>query len=623
MARNNKLKKGALDLSSIFPVDGTENAKLVHLTNETDGSVKVDNSALDTKVSDLETADSTEQARAEAAELVLTTGLAAEAVTARAAEGANATAIAQEASRAAAAEAVIQADVDQNELDADAAIAAEAVTARAAELANATAISDEETRALAAEAAIQADVDQNELDSDAAELALSNRLDTLEADPTTKLYVDGQITAALASEMTFRGSINASSEVTIASPDNGDVWVVTTGGAAGAHQLGGLDLEAGDMVVVQTKDNAGSPLVDGNGDPEPQYHLIQKNLTDFISKTDSDAADATLQSNLDAVEAAALSARNTIQADIDQNELDGDGDRAAIRSEFASVDAAIRIEFADADAIIQADVDSNETARDAADALLSADTQSVFSQLELAVAALIRGDHFHSGRVVQSAIAGFVLADGQNFVMDLGQSFQNNMFMLHIDGQQMDPKLSGAGEWDLGSYDAGSSVFTSSSGAGGQYIQLTWQPQIDSVISFNGVKQSSGISVSHSASYSGGGGATPDFTANGGSQEFYAISLFANNGGTTSQSPTDSFATLYDVTDEASLVSTLDGMSMSTSLALVPAGATSSNIMVNVGMVSGGFVLEDGKIVLENTWYEVGTVNSTVTEWDLYYYVWA
>ena len=43
--------------------------------------------------------------------------------------------------------------------------------------------------------AVQDDVDQNELDSDAADLALSNRLDTLEADPVTQTYVDGINTA--------------------------------------------------------------------------------------------------------------------------------------------------------------------------------------------------------------------------------------------------------------------------------------------------------------------------------------------------------------------------------------------------------------------------------------------
>ena len=47
----------------------------------------------------------------------------------------------------------------------------------------------------AAVAAVQADVDQNELDSDAADLALSNRLDVLEADPTTQAYVDNAVSA--------------------------------------------------------------------------------------------------------------------------------------------------------------------------------------------------------------------------------------------------------------------------------------------------------------------------------------------------------------------------------------------------------------------------------------------
>ncbi len=42
---------------------------------------------------------------------------------------------------------------------------------------------------------VQADVDQNELDSDSADTALSNRLDTLEADPTTQTIVDNLETA--------------------------------------------------------------------------------------------------------------------------------------------------------------------------------------------------------------------------------------------------------------------------------------------------------------------------------------------------------------------------------------------------------------------------------------------
>ena len=126
--------------------------------------------------------------------------------------------------------AAVQADVDQNEADADAAIALKAdiasptftgtpaaptagagtnttqlattafVTAAVAAVIDsapgaldtlnelAAALGDDANFATTITnsiAAVQADVDQNEVDSDAAESALSGRLDTLEADPTT------------------------------------------------------------------------------------------------------------------------------------------------------------------------------------------------------------------------------------------------------------------------------------------------------------------------------------------------------------------------------------------------------------------------------------------------------
>jgi multidrug efflux pump subunit AcrA (membrane-fusion protein) len=74
----------------------------------------------------------------------------------------------------------MQADIDQNEADADAADAA--LSARLDTL-------EADPTTAAAVAAVQADVDQNETDSDAAEAALSARLDTLEADPTTAAAV--------------------------------------------------------------------------------------------------------------------------------------------------------------------------------------------------------------------------------------------------------------------------------------------------------------------------------------------------------------------------------------------------------------------------------------------------
>ena len=104
----------------------------------------------------------------------------------------------------------VQADVDQNEADADAAIALErgridAILASAdadkdtfveiVSLINSVDTANDNAFAAyvlsndAAVAAVQADVDQNETDSDAADAALSGRLDVLEADPTTAAAV--------------------------------------------------------------------------------------------------------------------------------------------------------------------------------------------------------------------------------------------------------------------------------------------------------------------------------------------------------------------------------------------------------------------------------------------------
>ena len=113
--------------------------------------------------------------------------------------------------------AAVQADVDQNESDADAAIAVErgridAILASAdadkdtfAEIVTLiNSVDTENDNAFAAYvlsndaavAAVQSDVDQNEIDGDAADAALSGRLDTLEADPTTQSAVDAKLNIA-------------------------------------------------------------------------------------------------------------------------------------------------------------------------------------------------------------------------------------------------------------------------------------------------------------------------------------------------------------------------------------------------------------------------------------------
>ena len=74
----------------------------------------------------------------------------------------------------------VQSDVDANELASD--NAESALSGRLDTL-------EADPTTATALAAVQADVDQNESDSDAAESALSGRLDTLEADPTTATAV--------------------------------------------------------------------------------------------------------------------------------------------------------------------------------------------------------------------------------------------------------------------------------------------------------------------------------------------------------------------------------------------------------------------------------------------------
>jgi hypothetical protein len=94
--------------------------------------------------------------------------------------------------------AAVQADVNQNETDADAAIAAVQADVNQNEadcdaadtaLSNRLDVLEADPTTATAVASVQADVDANETASDAAEAALSGRLDTLEVDPTTATAV--------------------------------------------------------------------------------------------------------------------------------------------------------------------------------------------------------------------------------------------------------------------------------------------------------------------------------------------------------------------------------------------------------------------------------------------------
>ncbi len=167
----------------------------------------------------------------------------------------------------------VQADVDQNETDADAAIAAVQAD-----------VNQNETDADAAIAAVQADVNQNETDGDAADAALSGRLDTLEADPTTQTLLTAEATTRAAADTALSDRLDT--------------------------------LEA---------------------DPTTATALATVQADVNQNETDSDAADAALSARITTLEAdpTTATALATVQADVDQNEADADT-AIALKADIAS-----------------------------------------------------------------------------------------------------------------------------------------------------------------------------------------------------------------------------------------------------------------------------------------------
>ena len=183
-------------------------------------------------------------------------------------------------------------------------------------------------------AAVQTDVDGNETDSDAAEAALSARITTLEADPTTA--------AAVAA---VQADVDANE---------------TASDAAESALSGRLDTLEADATTA-TAVAAVQSDVDQN-------------------ETDADAADAALSGRLDVLEAdpTTATAVAAVQADVDQNESDADAAIAGEATTRANADTALsgRLDTLEADpttatavAAVQADVDQNESDADAALAL--------------------------------------------------------------------------------------------------------------------------------------------------------------------------------------------------------------------------------------------------------------
>jgi hypothetical protein len=182
-------------------------------------------------------------------------------------------------------------------------------------------------------AAVQADVDQNELDSDAADTALSGRLDTLEADPTTQTVVD-----ALETALDGRLNVLEADPVTKTYVDTEVAALVDT--APGA-------LDTLNELAAALSDDANFATTVTNSIAAVQADVDQ-------NESDSDAADTALSDRLDVLEAdpTTATAVAAVQADVDQNESDADA-AIALKLDIASpaatgkltVDSSASLEF--------------------------------------------------------------------------------------------------------------------------------------------------------------------------------------------------------------------------------------------------------------------------------------
>ena len=187
-----------------------------------------------------------------------------------------------------------------------------------------------------AEAATRAADDTTEANTrSGADAALSGRLDTLEADPTTATAVAAGDAATLSSANTYTDGEVAT-----------EASARTTADASLSGRLDALEADPTTATAVAA---------------------VQSDVDQ--NESDSDAADAALSARLDVLEAdpTTATAVAAVQSDVDQNEADSDAADAALSGRLDVLEADPTT--AAAVAAVQADVDANEADADAALAL--------------------------------------------------------------------------------------------------------------------------------------------------------------------------------------------------------------------------------------------------------------
>ena len=257
--------------------------------------------------------------------------------------------------------ATVQADVDANEAASD--VAEAALSARLDTL-------EADPTTATALAAVQSDVDANETASDAAEAALSGRLDTLEADPTTATAVAAVQTDVDANQVTAANAVTAQNTAMLAA-----VAVVQA-------DVDQNETDA-DAAINTEKARIDAILAGSAADKDTFAEIVT--LINSVDTTNDNAFAGYVTSNNAAVAA--------VQADVNQNETDADAAIAAVQADVdANETAAATLVSAEntvmlaAVAVVQADVDQNETDADAAIAAVQADVDQNESDADTAIA---------------------------------------------------------------------------------------------------------------------------------------------------------------------------------------------------------------------------------------------
>ena len=171
--------------------------------------------------------------------------------------------------------------------------------------------------------AVQDDVDQNELDSDAADLALSNRLDTLEADPTTQTYVDNAVSALVDLAPATLDTLN---ELAASIGDDADfIGTMNAANTALSNRLDTLEADPTTQTLLDAEETArenADTALSGRLDTLEADPTTQT-LLDAEATTRGNA-DTALSGRLDVLEAdpTTATAVAAVQSDVDQNEAD-------------------------------------------------------------------------------------------------------------------------------------------------------------------------------------------------------------------------------------------------------------------------------------------------------------